>query len=91
MTTNLKYIKCFTEALQKLLKDFAKKQAQQTSCVLEPSTPFHTSSVYVVDADDIANDKIRRHDLILKVTFITKRLQTDMTFTTNRSQYVYTA
>ena len=84
MTSNLKGIKCLTKGLQKILEDFAEKQVKRTSCVLEPSTPFHTS-VYVVDADDIANDEIRRHDLILEVTNNTKRLQTDMTFTTNRS------
>ena len=43
--------------------DFAnKRQFKHTSTILEPSIPFHTL-VKLVDAEDIANDKIRAHDL----------------------------
>ena len=48
---------------------------KHTSTVLEPSIPFHTL-VKLVDAEDIANDKIRTHDLTLEVNNITKQLQT---------------
>ena len=44
-----------------------------TSTVLEPSIPFHTL-VKFVDAEDIANDKIRTNDLTLEVNNITKQL-----------------
>ena len=37
--------------------------------------PFHTR-VQLVDAEDIANDKIRTYDLTLEVNNITKQLQT---------------
>ena len=58
------------------LKDFAnKRQVKHISTVLEPSIPFHTL-VKLVDAEDIANDKIRTHDLTLEVNIITKQLQT---------------
>ena len=43
--------------------------------VLQPSTPFHTL-VKLVFAEDIANDKIRTHDLALEVNNITQQLQT---------------
>ena len=46
-----------------------------TFTVLEPSIPFHTL-VKLVDAEDIANDKIRTHDLALEVNNNTKQLQT---------------
>ena len=66
----------FTKGLPKNLKEFAnKRQVKHTSTVLEPSIPFHTS-VKLVDAEDIANDKIRTHDLALEVNNITKQLHT---------------
>ena len=42
---------------------------------MKPSISFHTL-VKLVDAEDIANDKIRTHDLTLEVNNITKQLQT---------------
>ena len=48
---------------------------QNTSTVLEPFNPFHTL-VKLVDAEDIANDKIRTHDLALELSNITNQLQT---------------
>ena len=39
---------------------------KHTSTVLEPSIPF-LPLVKLVDAEDIANDKIRTHDLALKL------------------------
>ena len=75
-TINLKCIEIFTKKLPKNLKDFAnKRQVKHTSTVLEPSIPFHTL-VKLVDAEDIASDKIRIHDLTLEVNNITKQLQT---------------
>ena len=60
-------MKFFTKGLPKNLKDFAnKRQVKHTSTVLEPSILFHTL-VKFVDAEDIANDKIRTHDLARKL------------------------
>ena len=75
-TINLKCNEIFTKRLPENLKDFAnKRQVKHTSSVLAPSIPFHTL-VKLVDAEDIANDKIRTHDLALEVNNITKQLQT---------------
>ena len=66
-TTNINSNEKFTEGLRKKIKDFAnKKQVKHTSTVLEPSIPFHTL-VKLVDAEDVAIDKIRTHDLTLEV------------------------
>ena len=55
----------FHKRTSQTLKDFAnKRQVKHTSIVLEPSIPFHTL-VKLVDAEEIANDKIRTHDLTL--------------------------
>ena len=65
-TINFKCNEIFTKGLPKNLKDFAnKRQVKHTSTVLEPSIPFHTL-VKLVDAEDIANDKIITHDLALE-------------------------
>ena len=73
---NLKYNGILTKGLPKNLEDFAnKRQVEHTSTVLEPSTPFHTL-VKVVHAEDIANNKIRTHDLTLEFNKIIKQLQT---------------
>ena len=75
-TINLKCNEIFTKRLPKNHKDFAnKRQVKHTSTVLETSILFHTS-VKLVDAEDIANDKIRTHDLALEVNNITKQLHT---------------
>ena len=72
----MKFNEVFTKGLPKIFKEVAnKRQVKHTSTVLEPSIPFHTL-VKLVDAEDIANDKNRRHDLALKVNNITKQLQT---------------
>ena len=64
------------ERTSKILKDFAnKRQVKHTSTILEPSIPFQIP-VKLVDAEDIANDKIRTHDLTLEVNNITIQLQT---------------
>ena len=61
-TMNLKCNEIFTKRLPKNLKDFAnKRQVKHTSTVLEPSIPFHTL-VKFVDAEDIANDKLRLNE-----------------------------
>ena len=63
--------------LQKVFqKDFAnKRQVENTSTVLEPSILFHIL-VKLVDAEDIANDKIRTHDLAFECSHITKQMNT---------------
>ena len=67
---NLKCNEILTKSLPENPEDFAnKRQVKHTSTVLEPSIPFHTL-VKLVDAEDIANDKIRTHDLTGKVNSI---------------------
>ena len=89
-TINLKCNEIFTEGLPKNLKDFAnKRQVKHTSTVLEPSIPFHTL-VHLVDAEDIANDKIRTHDLTLEVNNITKQLQTQTLDSQQSNQVMFT-
>ena len=79
-----------TILLPKNLKDFAKKrQVKYTSTVLEPSIPFHTL-VKLVDAEDIANDKIRTHDLTLEVNVITKQIQTQTLESQQPDQLMFT-
>ena len=61
----------FTRGLMKnllLIKD------KHTSTVLEPSIAIHTL-VELVDAEDIANDKYRTHDLTSEVNILTNKLQ----------------
>ena len=60
-----------------------------TSTVLEPSIPFHTL-VKLVDAEDIANDKIRTHDLALEVNIITNQLQTQILNSSQQEQLMFT-
>ena len=75
-TINLKCNEVFTKGLPENLKDSAnKRQVEHSSTVLEPSIPFHTL-VKHVDAEDIANNKIRTHDLALELKNITIQLQT---------------
>ena len=89
-TVNLKCNEIFTKGLPKNLKDFAnKRQVKHTSTVLEPSIPFHTL-VKLVDAEDIANDKIRTPDLALEVNNITKQLQTHTLESTSQEQLMFT-
>ena len=89
-TINLKCNEIFTKGLPKYLKDFAnKRQVKHTSTVLEPSIPFHTL-VKLVDAEDIANDKIRTHDLALEINNITKQLNTQTLDHSPQEQLMYT-
>ena len=89
-TINLKCNEIFTKGLPKNLKDFAnKRQVKHTSTVLELSIPFHTL-VELVDAEDIANDKIRTHDLALEVNNITKQLQTQTLEPSSQKQLMFT-
>ena len=62
---------------------------KHTSTPLEPSIPFH-SLVKLVDAEDIANDKIRTHDLALEVNKITKQLQTYTLDSPQQEQLMFT-
>ena len=59
------------------------------STVLEPSIPFHTL-VKLVDAEDIANDKIRTHDLALEVNNIAKQLSTQTLEPSSQEQLMFT-
>ena len=89
-TINLKYNEIFTKGLPKNPKDFAnKRQVKHTSTVLEPSIPFHTL-VKLVDAEDIANDKIRTHDLALEIINITKQLNTQTLDHSSQEQLMFT-
>ena len=89
-TINLKCNEIFTKGLPKNLKDFAnKRQVKHTSTVLEPSIPFHTL-VKLVDAEDIANDKIRTHDLAFEINSITKQLNTQTLDHSSQEQLMYT-
>ena len=73
---NVKCNEIFKIGLPKNLEDFAnKRQVKHTSTILEPSIPFHTL-VKLVEAEDIANDKIRTHALALELNNITKQLHT---------------
>ena len=88
-TINLKCNEIFTKRLPKNLEDFAsKRQVKHTSTVLEPSIPFLTL-VKLVDAEDIANDKIRTHDLALEVNIITKHLQTQTLDSSSPEQLMF--
>ena len=89
-TINLKCNEIFTKGLPKNLKDFAnKRQVKHTSTVLEPSIPFHTL-VKLVDAEDIANDKIKTHDLALEINNVTKQLNTQTLDHSSQEQLMYT-
>ena len=90
-TINLKRSnELFTKRLPKNLKDFAnKRQVKHTSTVLEPSIPFHTL-VKLVDAEDIANDKIRTHDLALEINNMTKQLNTQTLEPSSQEQLMFT-
>ena len=79
------------KGLPKNLEDFANKtQVKHTATVLEPSICFHTL-VKHVDAEDVANEKIRTIDRTIEVKHITKQLQTQTDcFITTRTNYVYT-
>ena len=89
-TINLKCNEIFTKGLPKNPKDFAnKRHIKHTSTVLEPSIPFHTL-VKLVDAEDIANDKIRTHDLALEIKNITKQLNTQTLDHSSQEQLMYT-
>ena len=89
-TINLKCNEIFTKGLPKNLKDFANKRlVKHTSTVLEPSIPFHTL-VKLVDAEDIANDEIRTHDLALEINNITKQLNTQTLDPSSQEQLMFT-
>ena len=89
-TINLNCNEIFTKRLPKNLEDFAnKRQVKHTSTVLEPSIQFHTL-VKLVDAEDIANDKIRTHDLALEVNNTTKQLHTQILESSSQEQLMFT-
>ena len=88
-TINPKCNEIFTKG-PKNTKDFAnKRQLKHTSTVLEPSIPFHTL-VKLVDAEDIANDKIRTHDFVLEVNNFTKQLNTQTLDSSSQEQLMFT-
>ena len=62
---------------------------KHTSTVLEPSIPFHTL-VKLVDAEDIAIDKTRTHDLALEINSITKQLNTQTLDPSSQEQLMFT-
>ena len=89
-TINLKCNEIFTNGLPKNLKDFTnERQVNHTSTVLEPSIPFHTL-VKLVDAEDIANDKIRTQDLALEINNNRKQLNTQTLEPQSQEQLMFT-
>ena len=89
-TINLKCNEVFTKGLPENLKVSAnKRQVEHTSTDLEPSITFHTL-VKLVDAEDIANDKIRTHDLALELNNITIQLQTQTLDSSQQEQHMFT-
>ena len=89
-TINLKCNEIFTKGLPKILEDFANKRlVKHTATILEPSIAFHTL-VKLVDAEDIANDKIRTHDLALEVNNIAKQLHTQILEPSSHEQLMFT-
>ena len=62
---------------------------KHTSTVLEPTIPFHTLAK-LADAEDIAIDKIRTHDLALEVNNVTKQIQTQTLDSSNQGQLMFT-
>ena len=89
-TFSLKCNENFTKGLPRNPNNFAnKRQAQHTSTVLEPPLPSHTL-VKLVDAEDIANDKIRTQDLTLEVNCITNQLQSQNLDTQQSEQLMFT-
>ena len=88
LTSNV--MKFLQKDFPKNLKDFAnKRQVKHTSTVLEPSIPFHTL-VKLVDAEDIANDKIRTQDRALEINNITKQLNTQTLEPQSQEQLMFT-
>ena len=62
---------------------------KHTSTSLEPSKPFQTL-VNLVDAEDIANEKIRTHDLTLEVNSITNQLHSQNLETQQSEHLMFT-
>ena len=62
---------------------------KHTSTVLELSIPFHRI-VKLVEAEDIANDNIRTHDLALEINIITKQLNTQTLEPSSQEQLMFT-
>ena len=62
---------------------------KHTCTNLGPSIPFHTL-VKLVDAEDMANDKIRTHDLGLELNHITNQLQTQTLDFLQQEQLMFT-
>ena len=89
-TIKLECNEVFTKKFPKNLKDFAnKRQEKHTSTVLELSIPFHRI-VKLVEAEDIANDKIRTHDLALEINNITKQINTQTLDPSSQEQLTFT-
>ena len=83
----LNVMKSLQKDFQKILKTLQIK-VKHPSTVLEPSIPFHTL-VKLVDAEDIANDKIRTHDLALEIINITKQLNTQTLEPSSQEQLLF--
>ena len=85
----LNVMKSLQKDFQKILEFANKRRVKHTSTVLEPSIPFHTL-VKLVDAEDIANDKIRTYDLALEINKITKQLNTQTLDPSSQEQLMFT-
>ena len=67
----------------------SQRHVYYTSTVLESSIAFHTL-VKLVDAEDIANDRIRTHDLTLEVNSDTNQLQSQYLDAQQPEQFMFT-
>ena len=89
-TINLKCYEILTKGLTRNLKGFTnKRQVKHTSTVSEPSIPFHTL-VKLVDAEDIANDKIRTYYFVLELIKIINHSQTQTFYSSEQEQLLFT-
>ena len=62
---------------------------KRTSTVLEPSIPFNTL-VHLVDAEDIARDKLRTHDFTLEVISKANHIQSQNLGIQQHAQLIFT-
>ena len=89
LTMNIKCTKIFAKSFRNIEDVANKRQVKPTSTVLERSIPFSTL-VELVDAEYLANDKIRTHDLTLELKNTTKQLQTQTLDSSQSDQFMFT-
>ena len=70
-------------------KSKTQRQVKHTSTVLEPSIRFHTP-VTLVDAEDIANERFRTHDLAAEVNNLATQLRSQNIEQSQKEHFVFT-